>query len=262
LANGKLYVPTQTEILVYDVPSFSLSRYLSLPCFNDVHHVRPGPDGNLLVANTGLDMVLEIAPDDSVRREWSAIEEELWTRFSRNVDYRKVLSTKPHRSHPNHVFSMNDELWVTRCDQHDVRCLTKVHPPIQLADSAIHDGLAREGSVYFTVVSGEIVIVDALERTVRRRVDLNKVVDEGRPLGWCRGIEVLDDDHVIVAFSRLRPTKWRQNVRWAKSRLGGSGRGLLPTRLVMVDLRRERSCWEANLEPAGLNAVFSVHRSG
>jgi hypothetical protein len=30
----------------------------------------------------------------------------------------------------------------------------------------------------------------------------------------------------------------------------------------MVDLRTERFCWEANLEPVGLYAVFSVHAFG
>jgi hypothetical protein len=259
MAGRKLYVPTQTEVLVYDVPSFSCSRQVSLPCFNDVHHVRPGPNAGLLIANTGLDMVMEIAPDDSVRREWSVIGEDPWTRFSKDIDYRKVSSTKPHRAHPNHVFYIGDDLWVTRCDKSDVLCLTREHPPIQVANTAIHDGLVHDSGVYFTVVRGEIVVVDGAERIVRRRVDLNRIAGNGPPLGWCRGIEVLDADHVVVAFSRLRPTKWRENVRWAKRRLGSRGIGLLPTRLAMVDIRQERFCWEANLEPAGLNAVFSVH---
>jgi hypothetical protein len=29
----------------------------------------------------------------------------------------------------------------------------------------------------------------------------------------------------------------------------------------MVDLRQERFVWEADLEPAGMNVVFSVHRA-
>jgi hypothetical protein len=91
-------------------------------------------------------------------------------------------------------------------------------------------------------------------------VDLNQIAGGGAS-GWCRGLEVLDEDRVVVAFSRLRPTKWRENVRWAKRRLGSRGVGLLPTRLAMVDLRTERF-WEANLEPVGLYAVFSVHAFG
>lgn len=261
LIHRVLYVPTQTELLLYDLPSFTLSRYVSLPCFNDVHHVRPGIDGSLLVANTGLDMVLEVGPDDTVEREWSVIQEATWTRFSRSVDYRRVATTKPHRAHPNQIFFLDGELWVTRCNQHDAVCLSREAPPIHIHDARpIHDGIVHGDSIYFTVVSGEVVVVDAELKTVKRRYDLNAIAGGGPPLGWCRGIEVLDEDHLVVAFSRLRPTKWQENVRWAAHRLGARGTGLLPTRLVVLDLRTERLCGEVNLEPAGMNVVFSVHR--
>src|SRR6266496_6697065 len=59
----RLYLCTQTEVMIYALPHFELLNYISLPCFNDVHHVRPTPNGNLLVANTGLDMVLLITKD-------------------------------------------------------------------------------------------------------------------------------------------------------------------------------------------------------
>lgn len=259
LSDGKLYTPTQTEVLVYDLPSFTRSRYVSLPCFNDVHHVRPGPNGTLLVANTGLDNVVEIGADDKVAREWSATDEDTWVRFSRDVDYRKVVSTKPHRAHPNHVFFMGGELWVTRCDERDIRCLTADLPSVSISEKYIHDGLVYGDRVYFTAVNGEIVIVDANELVVRRRIDMNRAGEP--PLGWCRGIEVIDDHHVVVAFSRLRPTKWEHNVRWVKRRLGGRGVGLLPTRLAMVELTTERIVWESDLEEGGMNVVFSVHHA-
>ena len=56
VAADKLYACTSTEVLVYEVPGFRLIHYISLPCFNDLHHVCPTPEGNLLVAVTGLDM--------------------------------------------------------------------------------------------------------------------------------------------------------------------------------------------------------------
>ena len=160
LVGNRLYVPTQTELLIYTVPSFERIGYLSLPCFNDVHHVSPGPDGTLLVANTGLDMVVEVSRDGTVRREWSVTGETLWTRFSREIDYRKAVTTKPHISHPNHVFRLGDDIWVTRCNQHDARCLTREQPAIHIGDHLAHDGLVRDGRVYFTMVTGHVAVAD------------------------------------------------------------------------------------------------------
>jgi hypothetical protein len=262
VSNSRMYVPTQTEILVYDLPTFRQSGYISLPCFNDVHHVRPGPNGTLIVANTGLDMVLEIAEDGRTVREWSVNSEELWTRFSRDVDYRKVVSTKPHHSHPNNVWYLGGELWVTRCDQKDLHCLTRDQPAVPIADRWIHDGLVAGTNIYFTSVNGAVIIVDAVTMEVKRRLDLNAIAGGDPPLGWCRGIEMLDEDHAVVGFSRLRPTRWKQNIQWAKHRLGaGSGRGLSPTRIAMFDLKQEKMCWDIDLEPAGMNVVFSIHNA-
>jgi hypothetical protein len=260
LVGNLLYVPTQTELLTYHVPSFKRVGYLSLPCFNDVHHVGPGPDGTLLVANTGLDMVVEVTRDGLVRREWSVTGEALWTRFSPDVDYRKVLTTKPHRSHPNHVFMVGDDIWATRCDQRDAVCLTREQPSIPLGEQLVHDGLVRNGRIHFTMVSGHIMIVDAASLRVTCRHDLNTMYDGRRSLGWARGLEILDDDHVVVGFSRLRPTKWKQNIQWVKSQLGRDA-DVFPTRIAMFDIRRGRLCWEVNLEQAGMNAVFSIHRA-
>jgi hypothetical protein len=261
LVGNRLYVPTQTELLIYTLPSFTRVGYRSLPCFNDVHHVCPGPDDSLLVANTGLDMVVEVTRDGVVRREWSVIGETLWTRFSRDVDYRKVVTTKPHRSHPNHVFLLGDDIWVTRCDQHDALCLTREQPVIHLGDRPVHDGLVRNERIHFTMVSGHVVIVDAATKCVSGRHDLNAIYGATKSLGWARGLEVLDDDHIVVGFSRLRPTKWKQNIQWVKNQLGGEASDVFPTRIAMFDIRRGRLCWEVDLERAGMNAVFSIHRA-
>ncbi len=90
-----LYTCSRTEVLVYRLPSFELVRHVSLPCFNDVHHVRPSPEGNLIVTNTGLDMVVEVTPDGKTLREWGVLGESPWVRFSRDVDYRKFLRRSP-----------------------------------------------------------------------------------------------------------------------------------------------------------------------
>ncbi len=115
----RLYTCTRTEALVYQIPQLALLEHVSLPCFNDVHHVRPSKDGNLIVTSTGLDMVVETTFDGKILHEWGVLGESPWARFSRDVDYRLVATTKPHRSHPNYTFYLDDALWVTRCNQKD-----------------------------------------------------------------------------------------------------------------------------------------------
>jgi len=92
LVGNKLYTCTSTEVLIFEVPSFKRIGYVSLPCFNDLHHVAPTPEGNLLAANTGLDMVVMFTPGGRVLAEWNVLGEDPWSRFSRDLDYRKIES--------------------------------------------------------------------------------------------------------------------------------------------------------------------------
>lgn len=98
------YLCTQTEVLICDLPGFRLRRIVSLPCFNDLHHVTPGPDGTLWVAVTGLDAVAQLTPEGDLLRLHGVLGASPWERFSPAVDYRKVPTTKPHHAHPNYVF--------------------------------------------------------------------------------------------------------------------------------------------------------------
>jgi hypothetical protein len=109
VVDNTLYACTATEIMIFSLPEFKQTGYVSLPALNDVHHVVPTSDGNLLVANTGLDMVIKFNLDGEVLSEWAVLDEVPWSRFSRDIDYRKVESTKPHQSHPNFVFELNGE---------------------------------------------------------------------------------------------------------------------------------------------------------
>lgn len=146
--NKHLYVGTQTEILIYSLSNFKKVNYLSLPCFNDIHHVLPTAEGNLLIVNTGLDMVLELSPQGKILNEWSVIGGNPWERFSRKKDYRKVPSTNPHHSHPNYVFKIGNEIWVTRCLQMDAVCLTKPNQRINIGRALVHDGVVFGESIY------------------------------------------------------------------------------------------------------------------
>ncbi|MGC2326147.1 MAG: hypothetical protein WA604_05490 [Candidatus Sulfotelmatobacter sp.] len=69
-------------------------------------------------------MVVKFTPQGQVLAEWNVLREDPWFRFSRDVDYRKVDSTKPHQSHPYAFFQLGEEVWVIRHFQKDAICLT------------------------------------------------------------------------------------------------------------------------------------------
>ena len=100
-------------------------------------------------------MVLEVTLDGRVLREWPVLGNNAWDRFSHSVDYRKV-STKPHLSHPNFVFEISDDVWVTRLRQRDAICLTRPAEPININLERPHDGLLHESLLYFTTVDGHL----------------------------------------------------------------------------------------------------------
>lgn len=253
LHDGRLYVCTQTEVLIFAVPEYRLLTHISLPCFNDVHHVRPTPAGTLLIANSGLDMVLEITLDGQVLREWNTLGEDPWGRFRKDVDYRRVASTKPHRSHPNNVFFVDDEIWVTRFEQHDAICLTNPSKRIQVGTELVHDGLVRDGYIYFTTVNGRIVIANGQSLAIEEVLDLNTMSPADALLGWCRGIW-LEGDKAWVGFTRLRLTKFRENVSWVR----WGFKPYLPTHVACYDLVRRTCLQEINVQAHGLDAVFSI----
>lgn len=257
VANDKMYVCTQTEVLVYQLPNFELLHYVSLPSFNDLHHVRPTSTGNLLIVVTGLDLVAEVTLAGEVLREWSVVGEDTWSSFSRDIDYRKVLDTKPHKSHANYVFQLGDEVWVTRFHQRDAISLTKPGRRIDIAVQRPHDGRVVGDWIYFTTVDGRVVVVRRHTLEVEEVFDLN-VIDNPQKsvLGWCRGIAVMDKDKVWVGFSRVRSTRFKENLAWAKH---GFGDRYKSTHMSLYDLR-ERTCLdEIDLEPYGLAALFSLH---
>ena len=254
--NNLLYVGTQTEILIYSLPDFKQVDYISLSCFNDIHHVRPTAKGNLLVANTGLDMVLEVSLTGEIINEWNVLGGNAWERFSQNIDYRKVATTKPHLSHPNYVFHINDDIWVTRCLQKDAICLTNFNKRIDIGTALIHDGIIFGDALYFTQVDGHVVKVGLFNHEAKQTYNLNKMTNKNTPLGWCRGIKVIDSDKVIVGFTRIRPV--RKTTPEGKVLWEGEY-GVLPTRIACYDLKNEKLLWEQQLEEYDMNAIYSIH---
>jgi len=255
LRGNRLYACTSTEVLVYELPGFRRLHYVSLPCFNDVHHVAPSHRDTLLVAVTGLDMVVEVSLDGEVLQEWDVLGEPLWTRFSREIDYRLVPTTKPHRSHPNHVFQLGDEIWVTRLHQRDAISLSDPSRRIDIAVQRPHDGYPARGAVFFTTVDGHVVIADQKTLQVKKVVDLTAINGRANQvMGWCRGLLPLDERFVWVGFTYVRPTKFKENLAWIKS--GATKRK--PSHMALYDFERGVCLKEVPLEPHGIGVVYSM----
>ena len=256
LVGDKLYACTQTEIIIYSVPTFTPLHRLSLPCFNDIHHVRPrmhtsGRD-TLLIANTGLDMVLELTLEGAIVSVWNTLGEMPWAHFSREVDYR-LVSTKPHRSHPNYVFTLGDDVWATRFEQRDAICLTQPNRRIEIGSERVHDGVLHDDRLYFTTVNGHLAVVNPQTLAVEETLDLNALHEEDVLLGWCRSLWI-EGDYAWIGFSRIRPTKFRSALSWVRTGFQRS----LPTRIALYDLKEKRHLRDINMESFGLNAVFSI----
>ena len=250
------YLCTETEILVCSFPAFEIQRVISLPCFNDLHHVTPGPNGTLWVAVTGLDAVAEITSDGDLLRLIDVMGRDVWDRFSKQTDYRLVASTKPHESHPNYVFFIDDKPWATRFHQRDAVCLDDPKKTIPILESPSHDGHVVGDHVIFTSVDGHVI--RANYRIGEKEVfDLNELSTEpNRPLGWCRGLLPCQEG-MWVGFSRIRYTKLKHNLSWIRH--GFSDHAPLPTRISLYDLDDFRLIREIDMEATDLNAVFSIH---
>ena len=63
-------------------------------------------------------------------------------------------------------------------------------------------------------------------------------------LGWARGLHV-DGTYTWVGFSRIRPTKFRENVGWVLQRLKRD----FGTHVGCYDLRTGESVGQFNVEP-------------
>ena len=260
--NGQLYTCSSTEVLIYDFPSMQLDRRISHPCFNDVHHVNVAADGRIYVANTGLDMTVEMSPSGEILRQWCVLNgQETWHRFSPDIDYRKVLTTKPHAAHPNFTFLMDDDVWSTRAKQRDAVCLTSPDKSIQLMDDCpIHDGIVTDKSIVFTRVDSHAVFVDRETLKIRDTYNLASMLPGIRKLGWCRGLSVVDEDHILVGFTRMRPSKWANNVSWMQRQWTNlKWLSRMPARICLFNLKEKRAEWNIPLQDFGMTTVFSIH---
>jgi hypothetical protein len=250
----KLYTCTSTEVIIYDLPSLQVATYISLPFFNDLHHVYPTPQGTLLIAVTGLDIVAEVSLDGKCLRQWDVLGADTWSIHSKDIDYRKVATTKPHRAHCNHVFLLGDEVWATRFHQRDAISLEDPTRRIDIAIQRPHEGFIFNDSLYFTTVDGHIVIVNPRTLQIERIHDLNKMSNpSGETLGFCRGLQLLDERFAWVGFTRVRPTKFRENLNWVRQKPVHR-----PSHVALYDLESGTCLDEIETEPHGIGVVSNL----
>jgi hypothetical protein len=256
VVGDRMYCCTQTEVIVLGLPDFNEIAYISLPIFNDVHHVVPTRSGTLLVAVSGLELVVEVTLQGDVVREWNVLGEDTWAKHSPNVDYRQGVDLKPHRAHPNYVFFVDGEPFVTRFELRDAVALDDPERRISIGGERVHDGVVHDGRIYFTTVDACVAVVDSSTLEVVERHRLGRIPtgrDDDAVLGWCRSLYI-DGEFCWVGFSRIRPTRLRQTVSWVRT--GGAQQA--PTRIARYRMSDWTCDAEIDLEPFGLNAVFTV----
>jgi hypothetical protein len=178
------------------------------------------------------------------------------------VDYRKIPTTKPHHAHPNYIFFLDGEPWVTRFEQRDAVPLdddTNGRRSLKLEGEPVHDGVTSGKHIYFTAVNGVLMRFD-LETKTKTVFDLNHFSRQKRALGWCRGILPREDGTAWVGFSRIRYTALRQNIDWIRHGFRDIDRQPpATTRVARYDLAESVLKDEIELETAGVNTVFSIH---
>ena len=255
LVNKKLYLCSETEVFVYDYPSMQLLNSCSLPHFQNIHHVTVC-NGYVAVASTGLDLVifLDIETLQPVKF-MNALGKDPWYRFSRQTDYRKIHSTKPHYAHPNFVFEIGGQPWVTRFNQKDAVCLEDMSKRINIGVERVHDGHVVGDYVYFTSVNGKIIIVNKNTLKTEEVIDLNVWEETDSPLGWCRGM-ALKGERMFVGFSRIRKTPVKENINWMLDFVGA--RDKFDTRIVEYDMSKKEKIKERVLTRNMTDVVYSI----
>lgn len=257
IKGNKLIVTTQTEVLIYQLSDYKLLNRISLNYFNDVHHAHLLENEHLLVCATGLDAVFEINESGDIINQWSTTDEDIWSRFDQQIDYRKILTTKPHASHPNFCFDYKNEKFVTRFKQKDAISLNS-NKRFNIEVGGPHDGFVLNDKVYFTTVNGYIVGFD-INTTEKILVEnLNLYTSGERNLGWCRSLLMCNDFEAIVGFSRIRTSKFSDYLSWIKEKTGAGTVNAFPTRIVKYNLKDKSIDWSVNLEEYEMNAVFSI----
>jgi len=223
------YATTFSRVIRINLADGSQEELVSTPRFNDLHHVGEH-EGRFAVCNTGLER-LEIY-DSAFRplEEYDLLAQLGQPKsFDPGTDYRLLWDTKPHGVHANHAFFWDGEWWVTRFIQQDCIGMVSGRRIDVSAAGNPHDGLLRDGAVFFTTTNGR-VLRHKLDSGKQRVWDLCRMLGV-KQIGWCRGLEVVGS-RAWVCFTRLRSSIYRGMQRWVRT-----GSLQLPSQIIELDLR-------------------------
>jgi hypothetical protein len=110
-------------------------------------------------------------------------------------------------------------------------------------------------------VDGRVVIANRDTLKVDRIVDLNEIHrvrdQEEVLLGWCRGILPVDENKTWVGFTRVRKTKFTENVLWIKH--GFKDKSSRPAHIALYDIAAGTCLQEIDIERFGMNVIFGIY---
>jgi len=256
-----LWLSMDTEIRKYSYPDLQLLCTFSHPCFHNIHSVKVRGD-DLWITSTGIDTVVVLDKESGVIKNLLNTDgKAIWHRFNEHTDYRKLHSTRPHDCHPNHIFWLDNKPWVTRCVQEDAVLLENPEMRIDVSGPkrpiSIHDGIVRDGYIYFSTVDGSIVIADAISKRTIDVIQLSDLQGYNGLRGWCRGL-YFAGDLCYVAFSRLRKTKRIEKLEWVRRILNKDNRVIEECSVICIDLKRRAMIDDFRLPLGEIDAIYSI----
>jgi hypothetical protein len=177
-------------------------------------------------------------------RHFSTVKNADIKKYQSEIDYRQIENTKPHLTHPNFGFVLNNKLWVTRCDTMDAICLEDDSLRIDIGQNLVHDGVIYKNSIYFTNIDGQVQVFDTETRKLKLTSDLNQFIPDLK--GWCRGVLPVSANLVLVGFSKNRASK----------KLSATAHSY--GKIILIDILKHQKVWEVNTSDLGLDAIFSI----
>jgi hypothetical protein len=158
------------------------------------------------------------------------------------------------------VFGLNGNVWATRFIQRDAVCLDHPRKRIDIGIGSPHDGLVCGEKIFFTTVDGHILTANRNSLPVNEVVNLNAMSTGSALLGWCRGLFPVDKTKLWVGFTRVRKTKFQENLLWVRN-VFREGMAEKPTHLALYDIASRSGLQEIDLEKYGMNVVFSIFQA-